>query len=85
MKKAYYWISAVILLVMAWCLWKQFSTVMIYYDDYGYYSLTYGAVGHRGDIYSLSELISFLKTIICMRMDVFYIFSYGCSCMNSGN
>lgn len=34
---------------------------MIYYDDYGYYSLTYGAVGHRGDIYSLSELISFLK------------------------
>lgn len=61
MKKAYYWISAAILLVMAWCLWKQFSTVMIYYDDYGYYSLTYGAVGHRGDIYSLSELISFLK------------------------
>ena len=40
----------------------QFSHVMVYFDDYGYYSLTYGAdLGHTGNAFSFGELLSFLK------------------------
>ena len=40
----------------------QFHYVMVYFDDYGYYSLSYGVNDfHIGNSYSFSELIDYLK------------------------
>lgn len=48
--------------VTAVCLLAQFSQVMIYYDDYGYYSLSYGVEAfHSGPEFTFSELLRFLK------------------------
>jgi len=59
-KTTQFWV-AVIFLVTAFFLWKQFSTVMVYYDDYAYYSLIYGVdSGHVGNTYTFGELLSFI-------------------------
>lgn len=43
-------------------LFFQFSKIEIYYDDYGYYSLTYGIQSDfKGHSYTMSQLFSFLK------------------------
>lgn len=43
-------------------LLSQFSHVLIYFDDYGYYSLTYGILTTRtGHDYNLFELLNFLR------------------------
>ena len=41
----------------------QFRLVNVYFDDYGYYSMNYGAetITHLGTEYSLAELLSFLR------------------------
>lgn len=53
---------AVIFAVTAACLLAQFSQVMIYYDDYGYYSLSYGiAPFQSGHEFTFAELFHFLK------------------------
>lgn len=54
-------LCTIVFLTTTFLLWKQFSTVMVYYDDYGYYSLTYGEFEHRGNTYTLIELFNFLK------------------------
>ena len=53
---------AAIFAVTAVCLLAQFSQVMIYYDDYGYYSLSYGVEPfHSGPEFTFAELFRFLK------------------------
>lgn len=54
---------SLIFAINTFLLIAQFSKVMIYYDDYGYYSLTYlnQAATHVGSTYSLAELVVFLK------------------------
>ena len=53
---------AAIFAVTAVCLLAQFSQVMIYYDDYGYYSLSYGVEPfHSGPKFTFAELFRFLK------------------------
>lgn len=43
-------------------LLMQFSKVMVYFDDYGYYSLSYGVTNpHMGHTYTFSQLFLFLK------------------------
>lgn len=43
-------------------LLMQFSKVFIYYDDYGYLSLSYGTnIDAAGSEYSLSQLLAFMK------------------------
>ena len=55
-------IIAVIFLFMFIFLAAQFSSVMIYFDDYGYYSLSYGVEDYTdSNDYSIGELISYLK------------------------
>lgn len=40
---------------------KQFENVMVYYDDYAYYSLSYAkSFSHTGNAFSLEELCTFL-------------------------
>ena len=54
---------SLIFAINTFLLITQFSKVMIYYDDYGYYSLTYlnQAAIHAGSTFSLAELAVFLK------------------------
>lgn len=56
-----FWISMALFLFCFILLFMQFQQVMVYYDDYGYYSLNYGMpVAHEGNTFSFSELLSFL-------------------------
>ena len=44
-------------------LWLQFQNVSIYYDDYGYYSLSYGISNWQGSLpytFTWGELFQFL-------------------------
>jgi len=48
--------------VMFLFLQMQFHEVMVYFDDYGYYSLSYGvSAAHGGNEFTFGELISYLK------------------------
>lgn len=60
-KYEYFLISAIFLAFYVYLLF-QFSKVFIYYDDYGYLSLSYGNVvsGVVGDKYTIKEMFQFL-------------------------
>lgn len=54
--------SIIVFAVMFLFLQMQFHHVMVYFDDYGYYSLSYGMENASGgNQFSFSELLSFLK------------------------
>lgn len=62
MKKRYSALTYFIFFLTGIFLIMQFSQVMIYFDDYGYYSLNYGVLSsHRGSEYTFVELFRFLK------------------------
>ena len=55
-------ISKFVMGAMLLFLMIQFHYVMVYFDDYGYYSLSYGiSVGEIGHNHSFSELLEYLK------------------------
>lgn len=55
------WIAFGIFLITGMFLVMQFDKVMVYYDDYAYYSLTYASsYNHTGNVFSFAELLGFL-------------------------
>ena len=59
-KKKLYAIAAVFAVTLVYLL-AQFSNVMVYFDDYGYYSLSYGVPNYSGDgTYGFGELLAYL-------------------------
>ena len=59
-KNKMYIIAGVFAVTLVYLL-AQFSNVMVYFDDYGYYSLSYGVPGYMGDgTYSFGELLIYL-------------------------
>ena len=59
--KEKYAIAAVFAVTLVYLL-VQFSNVMVYFDDYGYYSLSYGVPNYTGDgSYGFGELLAYLN------------------------